>query len=89
MTPYEALYMALSADVGVAVHTDNPTRFRTQLYQERQKQQKNGNYDLDDISIFPMPDGEIWIIRRAVLEEWRNSLVESDEILCPTPTGGR
>lgn len=79
MTAYEILHEALCSDVGLAVQADSPDRLRLRLYAERQKQQKQGNRIFDDLSFFEHSDGELWIISRATLQKWRDSLESSQE----------
>lgn len=74
MTPFDILHTALTAEVGLAVQTNNPTQLRLQVYQERTKQQKMGNHIFDGISIFEIPENELWLVDRDVLRKWKNDL---------------
>lgn len=72
MTPFEILHQALDAEIGIRVRTDNVNKLRLKIYSERQRQQKAGNFDFDDISILEMPEDELWLVKREVLRRWRD-----------------
>lgn len=73
MDAFSYLQAALNAEIGYAISTPEPSKLRTRLYAERQRQQKNGNYIFDEMSFFEVPPDSIWIVKHSALEQWRNA----------------
>lgn len=65
-------YAALEAEVGIEVRTDKPSSLRNKLYAVRQEEQREGNTALDNITLFEMPEGALWLVKQDVLQEWRD-----------------
>lgn len=64
----ELWYLALRAELGIKVQSDNPENLRPRLYAARAEA---GDPQLEELSIFmpPEPAGELWIMRRTINDE--------------------
>lgn len=64
-------YAVLEEEVGLELRTDKPSSLRNKLYAVRQEAQRDGNTQLDGITVFEMPEGRIWLVHQSVLQRWR------------------
>jgi hypothetical protein len=60
---------ALDQPVGLEVQCQNAFNLRTRLYGMRQQEQKNGNNAYDNLACFETPDGHLWLVHHAALEQ--------------------